>query len=509
MIYYLIIFILFIITVIFILYKNNSEKFVPSLISEDINNYNGTILYQRDFDKHNNNKLLDLDEKLKYKNLNSNDVKYVDRYKDTKCKEDEYRYCYGGVLKYNDIFDNSIYVSNDDSSYTYGKSLNNLNSKVVNIEDYRILATNDNHLVGSSIVRDEVKYDISNCGTSTPWRFLNDCYKQESQASYSYDKKYYEDKDSIKYPYNKEPVNPNNNSILYYKGNKDKVLYEEGIWDLHNRPIDTVEHNIKKCNRVNPYLWEGKCYNSRFVNTSCKISNNKEEKTVPCLELKYLGKENLYNTITNNFIGDLSYGDYSHFVCDNSGELTECIENSKIKKEGDYIKIENIESKTYDHIVNNNVLYNDENKNFTFIKEHYIETNPHSFYENYNKKFINGYNEDILPNETSFFIECKTNYKENGQYPNYNVYEKFSCPKHLPICEGNIDNIQSGICKSELTTRQPSIPSFYNSDAIKCKKDLDCPYNFPLCKDNICTHNTIKKRVNSTGVLNDRFNHII
>ena len=494
MIYYLII--LLIVTIFFLIYKSNLEKFVPSLMGEDVNNYSGTILYKNNGKNKNKNKYIDLDKNIQNKSLNSPNVKFVDRYKDNNCEDKEYRYCYGGELKRIDIFDNTIYTNDDDTSYNYGRSYNTLNSDIVNLEDYKINATSDKHLIGSSISRDEVFYDISNCGLNRPWRFLNKCYKNESQASYSHDKKYYDNKDKVKYPYDKEPTNPNNS--LYYKSNKHKVLYEKKIWTLHNRPVETIEYNLEKCTHQNPYLWEGKCYDNRFVSTNCNITNNNEEKNIPCLELKYLGKENLYNSVTNNFIGDLSYGDYSHFICDNSGVLTECISNHKIIKNEKNIKIENIETKTYDHILNNNVLYNDVNKKSTFVKEHYIETNPHSFYENYNKNFINGYNENILPNETSFFIECKTNYNEGGDSP---------CPKHLPICEGNINRIQSGVCKSGMDTLEKV--GVYNVNAISCNKDIECPYNFPLCKDNICTHNTIKKRVNSTGVLNDKFNHTI
>lgn len=495
--YYLII--LFVVVLIFIIYKNKREYFIPDLVKEDINNYTGTILYNnKEFNK-NKNKYIDLDHHNRIKLLDKKNVLFVDRYKDINCKNNEYRYCYNGDLKIVDMFDNVLYKKNEDSSYNYGASYDSLNSKMVNLKDYDIPVSNNNQLVGSSITREEVSYDTTNCDVNKPWRFLNHCYPNEAEASYFHDKKYYDEKNYEKYPFDKKPINPNKTSINY-SGDNYKVIYEKEIWDLHNRPIRSVEYNLEKCNREKPFFWENKCYDNIFVNSTCKISNNEKEKNVSCLDLKYLGKENLYNNITNNFIGDLKYGDYAHFICDNSGELTECITQDKIKKNENYISIENTETKTYDHILNNNVLYNDENKKSTFVKEHYIETNPHSFYENYNKDFINGYNENILPNETSFFIECKTNYKEGGD-------GDFQCPKNLPICEGNINNIQPGVCKEDMKIIEKI--GYNNEYYMNCDSDKDCPYHFPLCKENICTHNTIKKRPNSTGVLNDKFNFTI
>ena len=92
----------------------------------------------------------------------------------------------------------------------------------------------------------------------------------------------------------------------------------------------------------------------------------------------------------------------------------------------------------------------------------------------------------------------KTNYNEKGEY---------SCPKHLPMCEGNIDGIQTGVCKETLNNQEAI--GTYETNALTCINNQDCPYNFPICNNNICTHNTTKKRINTTGALNDKFNYML
>lgn len=494
MICYLIIIVLI---VLFIVFITNIDPFIPSVEKEDLNNYTGTILYNNNVNTNKNiNNFINIGDNTT--RTLSKDVTFVDRYKDKICEDNTYKYCYDGSLNITDILDNKLIKEVDVNTYLFGKSYNVFNNefknKKMSLNDYIIPARNINHLTGSSLTRDEVTYDISiKCNTTKPWKFSDQCYSSEAEASYYYDKTYYEEKNITKYPFDKEPINPVNSN--YYNSDKYKVFYDEKIWDLQNRPI---KYDLEKCDKETPFFWENKCYNDLFTSDNCKIINSTEEKEVPCIELKHLGNENLYNNITNNFIGDLQYGDYAHISCDNSGVLTECINEDKVKKEGNHIIIENVEKNTYDHILDNNqLLYNvGDYKSVLFVKDHYIETNPHAFYENYNKNFINGINENSLPNETSFFIQCKTNYNEKGEYP---------CPKHLPLCEGNIDGIQTGVCKETLDNQETI--GTYETNSLTCINNHDCPYNFPICNNNICTHNTTKKRINTTGALNDKFNY--
>ena len=226
----------------------------------------------------------------------------------------------------------------------------------------------------------------------------------------------------------------------------------------------------------------------------CEIISNDEVKTIKCKDLKYIGKVTNYNKYTNNFLGDLTYNMYGRFECD--GLLTKCMKEENIII-NDKINLENVKVKTYDHILENNAIYNTELKKSTFIKEHYKKTMPHEFIENYNTNFISEYNDDVLPNETDFFIQCKTN---NG------IKSDSECPKNKPICEGNIDNLQTGVCTDLIS----NIKHYKNNmNYLECKKNKDCPYNLPLCKNQICTHNTVKKRINSIDTFNKNFNNTL
>ena len=476
-------FVIIIFIIIIFIIKKNKQGFIPHLEYEEINNYKGGILD------------IDYDNKsIPITNIEENNKTYIDRYtNEIECSMNEYKYCYNGDLKFVDIFGNHIIID-DEESFKHGNSYNNYNFSYVKLEDY-IEINRKEDIKGSSYYRPNVyKNNMS-------WVFNDKEYKTEEEASYYNDLEEYKNNN-----YEIKPIRPNYDK---YKNilEKDIVLYKNKLWKT-NISSDIInnnfEYDITNCTIDSPYRRNNTCYNKdEKLNYNCddknncemcEIISNDEVKTIKCKDLKYIGKVTNYNKYTNNFLGDLTYNMYGRFECD--GLLTKCMKEENIII-NDKINLDNVKVKTYDHILENNTIYNTELKKSTFIKEHYKKTMPHEFIENYNTNFISEYNDDVLPNETDFFIQCKTN---NG------IKSDSECPKNKPICEGNIDKLQTGVCTDLIS----NIKHYKNNmNYLECKKNKDCPYNLPLCKNQICTHNTVKKRINSIDTFNKNFNNTL
>jgi hypothetical protein len=349
---------------------------------------------------------------------------------------------------------------------------------------------------------------------------LSQCYSSESEASYQHDNYYYL-KDTTKYPFEVKPVNPNDYTISPSElKENDKVRLKIDVKNIvYSVPLcssakplyandechpitDTVMDN--KCNMNFPYIVDGSCvdYDTAIanVNDGCsqekpykyngvcyasidQVYTDKTEYIFDSIQngLCYL-KDNdiglscediyrikdfdismLYNPITNNYVGQLKYGDYSYIDC--SGTLTKCMKDFPYEKntKGELVPIFSI------------------NKNKTIKLPEY--TKPEQYKEPPISKYINPYNSDI---QSNLFIQCKSDYST--------IPEENMCPKELPICKGNVN--QLGFCNESIDSSQ-NLGS-YNIHMLSCKNNYSsipnedmCPYNLPYCEDNICKESSL------------------
>jgi len=440
-----------------------------------------------------------------------------------------YKYCYNGDLKKKDVFGNSIDI--EGSVYNYGKTYNDISYDKVYLSDFK-----QNESLSSSSKTRDVYYDPYNiCNNNDPWHLklpldvinlnyensdLSQCYSSESEASYQHDNYYYL-KDTTKYPFDVKPVNPNDYTISASElKENDKVILKTDVKNIvysvslcssakplyandECHPItDTVMDN--KCNINFPYIVDGSCvdYDTAIANVKDGCSQKKPykyngvcyasidqvytDKTEYIFDyiqngLCYL-KDNdiglscediyrikdfdismLYNPITNNYVGQLKYGDYSYIDC--SGTLTKCMKDFPYEKntKGELVPIFSI------------------NKNKTIKLPEY--TKPEQYKEPPISKYINPYNSDI---QSNLFIQCKSDYST--------IPEENMCPKELPICKGNVN--QLGFCNESIYSSQ-NLGS-YNIHMLSCKNNYSsipnedmCPYNLPYCEDNICKESSL------------------
>jgi len=353
-----------------------------------------------------------------------------------------------------------------------------------------------------------------NCTTEYYNPDLSQCYSSESEASYQHDNYYYL-KDTSKYPFEVKPVNPNDYTISPSKlKENDKVRLKTDVKNIvYSVPLcssakplyandechpitDTVMDN--KCNMNFPYIVDGSCvdYDTAIANVNdgcsqekpykyngvCYASIDQVQQTdyifdsiqnglcylkdndvgVSCEDvyrIKDFDISMLYNPITNNYVGQLTYGDYSYIDC--SGTLTKCMKEFpyETNSKGELVPI----------FKENYKLERDT------IPEY---PTPKPYKEPAISKYINPYNSDI---QSNLFIQCKNDY---STIPQENM-----CPKELPIC-------QLGFCNETIKTKH-NLDS-YNIHMLSCKNNYSsipkedmCPYNLPYCEDNICKESSL------------------
>lgn len=256
----------------------------------------------------------------------------------------------------------------------------------------------------------------------------------------------------------------------------DVVIYNGEIYYTDYRN-DFIEYDTN-CPANKKFRVNNKCYNyddaSNYKCTTdckkCSIKNNDGNTLmVNCNELRYIG--NKYDVNKNSNLLSISKGSYPRFICD--GYLTDYIEGINNKTElKNYLK-----------------RYGSLNLRDIELDEP-LMNEPHKYIENYSKDFIMSYND--YDNIGNINIECNGDYDSN---------EKHKCPIYLPKCNGYNSPNKLGICTEWNTS--------------KCKTDKDCPYNYPLCMNGICNHNTVKKRFNNISdnddinIFNSRFNNRI
>jgi len=358
------------------------------------------------------------------------------------------------------------------------------------------------------------------------------CYSDEYEASYQYDNYYYNLKDISKYPFEVKPMNPkeynkgsfiefNKNDKVKIKPKKNNIVYSVPLCSI-DKPLfaNNICHSItdknnvidNKCNINYPYIVDGSCvnYNSaiNYINSSCtqekpykynescyesidKVYNDTEytfdykenglcylidsTNGISCEELYNISNPDismLYNPITNNYIGQLKYGDYSYIDCCGS-TLTKCIKDFPYE------------------INHNNEIYPIFDISININSKIPEYPTPPNYKEPSISKYINPYNIDI---DSNLYIQCKNNYSES---PKLNM-----CPKELPICEGYEKDNQFGFCNQTIkntNVKNTNVLDSYNIHMLSCKnnysdtiaKDDMCPYNLPYCEDNICKESSL------------------
>lgn len=415
-----------------------------------------------------------------------------------------YQYCYNGEFSKKDIFGNSLDLEGE--PYTYGTTYASIPYQKVYLKDY---TTN---VSGSSKTRD-VHYDTTTCSRDKPWHLklpfeavnynyhvvdISQCYSKETEASYYYDKYIY--KYIGKYPFSGQPLNPEDaqleNTKVRLKKDTQNIVYSVPLCSIDkplyaNNQCHSITENVMddRCNTSYPYIVEGSCvdYASAIahVTNGCTqkepykyngvcygtideiykqeyILDSKQgdicflrdgETSISCEDLDV---SMLYNPITNNYISQLNDGDYSYIDC--SGSLTKCVTNFPYEKKNDtFIPV-----------------YSAYPTQRNDLPEYPV---PEPYKEPTIAKYINPYNSDI---ENSLYILCKHNY---STIPQENM-----CPKELPICKGNIN--QLGFCNETLESKLAKSLSCKNNYSTIPKKDM-CPYNLPYCEDNVCKESSL------------------
>ena len=124
--------------------------------------------------------------------------------------------------------------------------------------------------------------------------------------------------------------------------------------------------------------------------------------------------------MTNNFIGDLIYGDYGHVEC-SGGMMTKCTNGFPYVKNdrGEFVLDVKIDPIQRDKLP--------------------VYEKPHNFMEQViQDNMIQSYNK----NTNSDYIRCKENYNKDKPITNM-------CPENLPICEKY--NKDYGLCSPDLS----------------------------------------------------------
>lgn len=421
-----------------------------------------------------------------------------------------YQYCYNGDLTKKDIFGNSLDLEGE--SYTYGTTYARIPYQKVNLNDYSTT------VAGSSKTRD-VDYDPTICSKEKPWHLklpfealnkyyaivdISQCYEKETQASYYYDKYIY--KYIGNYPFSGQPLNPDD--YVNLKENKKVRLKKDTQNIVYSVPLCTIDkplyannecHSITekvmddRCNTDSPYIVDGSCvdfnsaisnitngctqkepykYNGECYSTIDEVYKKEYildsiegdmcylrdfETSISCEDIMDdLDVSMLYNPITNNYLGQLNKGDYSYIDC--SGSITKCVNQFPYEKKNDaFIP-----------------LYSAYPVQRSELPEYPV---PEPYKEPTLSKFINPYNSDI---KESLYILCKHNYSE--------VPQENMCPKQLPICKGNVN--QLGFCNETMESNLGTQLSCKNSYSTIPKKEM-CPYNLPYCEDNVCKESSL------------------
>ena len=356
---------------------------------------------------------------------------------------------------------------------------------------------------------------------------LSQCYSDESEASYQYDNYYYNLKDISKYPFQVEPMNPKDYNIgafvefkqndkVKLKPNKNKMVYSIPLCNI-NKPLfannechpitekdtiidiscsinypfivdgscvdyDSAIYYVNSgCNQEKPYKFNGEChesidkvYENEYIfdykeNALCFLKEYSNG--ISCEDIYSISKSDismLYNPITNNYIGQLNYGDYTSIECSNT--FTKCIDTFpyELNHKNEYIPIYAMP------------------KNAKFGIPQYEEVPK--FKEPTKMKYLNPYNIDIHSN---LYIQCKNNY---SKYPSLHM-----CPKELPQCEGYVKNKQFGFCNENRVKQNDESLKSSNIHILSCKNNYNstipkkdmCPYNLPYCENNICKESSL------------------
>lgn len=282
---------------------------------------------------------------------------------------------------------------------------------------------------------------------------LSQCFQYEAEASYYFDNIYYKEKNYEKYPFNKKPINPIDSSYLEQEYISDQ-LQENDIVYIKNK----VFYDLSYCDESKPYKnSSNKCFETieEAQNEKIEYTLNKIQDNMCILEnygdilcdnvYKKNFSENtmLYNPLTNNFIGDLSYGDYGQIEC-SGGIMTKCTNGFPYVKNdrGEFVLDLKIDAIQRDKLP--------------------VYKKPHNFMEQViQDNMIQSYNK----NTNSDYIRCKENYNKDKPITNM-------CPEYLPICEKY--NKDYGLCspdKPKLNRSKPN--SIHNHELLSNVKSLD------------------------------------
>ena len=282
---------------------------------------------------------------------------------------------------------------------------------------------------------------------------LSQCFQYEAEASYHFDNIYYKEKNYKKYPFNKKPVNPINSSYLEQEYISDQ-LKENDIVYMKNM----ISYDLSYCDESKPFKnSDNKCFetieeaqNEKIEYTLAGIQDNmcslKNYGDVLCDNIykkNFSEKTMLYNPLTNNFMGDLSYGDYGHIEC-TGGMMTKCTNGFPYVKNdrGEFVLDVKLDPIQRDKLP--------------------VYKKPHNFMEQViQHNMIQSYNK----NTNSDYIRCKQDY--NKDKPTTNM-----CPEYLPICEKYDKDY--GLCSPDKPKLKRSEPNnIVNHELLSNVKSLD------------------------------------
>lgn len=461
--------------------------------------------------------------------LNLLNLKYPTKVDRVKCNETQYKYCYNGNVFKKDLCGN-VFPLGTGESYSHGTTFIDSSYQKVNLSDFNQTINGSSKTrdvfydYSGSFCHTNTKWHLKldlpitcinklNCkyeGTD-----ISLCYSDESEASYQHDTYYYNTNNISKYPFEVKPVRPMKNSDEWKENDKvkmkqptieysvpicskEKPLYandichpitdKDKIIDISctiNEPFivegscvnyDTaIQHVNNGCTQERPYKYNGQCYDTIYTDKEYRFDSIQNGlcylKDVPngisCEDL-ISPHTRFYNPITNNYIGQINYGDYTSIECSNT--FTKCFDTFpyELNHKNEYIPKYNL------------------TKNTIYGIPQYKEVPK--FKEPTKMKYLNPYNIDIHSN---LYIQCKNNY---SKYPSLHM-----CPKELPQCEGYVKNKQFGFCNENRVKQNEESLKSYNIHMLSCKNNYNstipkqdmCPYNLPYCENNICKESSL------------------